>query len=40
MEKPKNLYMDMNNGGGIAWGSGGCWVEGSKGEEIGTTVIA
>ena len=32
--------MDMNNGRGIAWGSGGCWVEGGKAGEIRTTVIA
>ena len=25
---------------GIAWGSGGCWVEGGKVGKIGTTVIA
>ena len=24
--------MDMNKGGGIARGGGGCWVEGAKGE--------
>ena len=31
--------MDMNNGGGIVWGSGRCWVEKDKGEKIRTTAI-
>ena len=43
MELPKNLHagpMDVNKVRGITGGSGGCWVEGSKGEKIGTTVTA
>ena len=32
--------MDMNNGGGIAGGRGGCWMERGTGGKIGTTVIA
>ena len=31
--------MDMDNGVGIAWGSGGCWVQGGNRRKIGTTVI-
>ena len=30
----RRVTMDMNNGGGLDCGSGGCWVEESKGGEI------
>ena len=32
--------MDMNNGGGFAWGYGGCYVEGGKEEKIRAVIVS